>query len=47
VTPILEAAHVIFFYIPIIMEVCIFLKQLFPQIKVYWRTYGTAVLMST
>jgi len=29
------------------MEVRILLKQLFPQIKVYWHTYGTAVHMST
>jgi hypothetical protein len=35
VAPVLEAAHVIFFYISIIMEVRILLKQLFPQIKVY------------
>lgn len=47
VTPMLQAAHVIFFYMPIIMIVHILSKQLFPQIKVYWHTYGTAVHIST
>jgi len=47
VTPILKAAHVSFFYIPIIMGLRILLKQLFPHIKVYRHTYGSAVHMST
>jgi len=47
VTPILKAAHVSSFYIPIIIEIRILLKKLFPQINVYWHTYGTAVHMST